>query len=136
MGKPGKLWLVDGSSYLYRAFFALPPLTTSQGVPTGAILGVLNMLNKLVKEEDPELIAVVLDAPGRTFRDELFEQYKAHRPPMPDDLRSQVGPLVEAIPALGLPMLRIEGVEADDVIGTLAERAAREGLEVVISTGE
>jgi DNA polymerase-1 len=136
MGKPGKLWLVDGSSYLYRAFFALPPLTTSQGVPTGAILGVLNMLNKLVKEEDPELIAVVLDAPGRTFRDELFEQYKAHRPPMPDDLRSQVGPLVEAIPALGLPMLRIEGVEADDVIGTLAERAAREGLEVVISTGD
>jgi DNA polymerase-1 len=136
MGKPGKLWLVDGSSYLYRAFFALPPLTTSQGLPTGAILGVLNMLNKLVKEEDPELIAVVLDAPGRTFRDELFEQYKAHRPPMPDDLRSQVGPLVEAIPALGLPMLRIEGVEADDVIGTLAERAAREGLEVVISTGD
>jgi DNA polymerase-1 len=136
MGKPGKLWLVDGSSYLYRAFFALPPLTTSQGLPTGAILGVLNMLNKLVKEEDPELIAVVLDAPGRTFRDELFEQYTAHRPPMPDDLRSQVGPLVEAIPALGLPMLRIEGVEADDVIGTLAERAAREGLEVVISTGD
>ena len=136
MGKPGKLWLVDGSSYLYRAFFALPPLTTSQGVPTGAILGVLNMLNKLVKDEDPELIAVVLDAPGRTFRDELFEQYKAHRPPMPDDLRSQIGPLVEAIPALGLPMLRIEGVEADDVIGTLAERAASEGLEVVISTGD
>ncbi len=136
MGKPGKLWLVDGSSYLYRAFFALPPLTTSQGVPTGAVLGVLNMLNKLVKEEDPELIAVVLDAPGRTFRDDLFEAYKAHRPPMPDDLRSQVAPLVEAIPALGLPMLRIEGVEADDVIGTLAERAAREGLEVVISTGD
>jgi len=131
-----KLWLVDGSSYLYRAFYALPPLTTSQGVPTGAVLGVLNMLNKLVKDEDPELVAVVLDAPGRTFRDELFEAYKAHRPPMPDDLRPQVATLVEAIPALGLPMLRVEGVEADDVIGTLAERAAREGLEVVISTGD
>src|SRR4029453_3443288 len=88
------------------------------GVPTGAVLGVLNMLNKLLKEEDPELIAVVMDAPGRTFRDHLFEQYKAHRPPMPDDLRSQIAPLVEAIPALGLPMLRIEGVEADDVTGT------------------
>jgi len=136
MGKSGKLWLVDGSSYLYRAFFALPPLSTSQGVPTGAVLGVLNMLNKLLKEEDPELIAVVLDAPGRTFRDDLFEQYKAHRPPMPDDLRGQIAPLVEAIPAMGLPMLRIEGVEADDVIGTLAERAASAGLDVVISTGD
>jgi DNA polymerase-1 len=131
-----KLWLVDGSSYLYRAFYALPPLTTSQGAPTGAVLGVLNMLNKLLKEENPELVAVVLDAPGRTFRDDLFEAYKAHRPPMPDDLRAQVQPLIEAIPALGLPLLRIEGVEADDVIGTLAESAAREGLEVVISTGD
>src|SRR5688572_24841123 len=131
-----KLWLVDGSSYLYRAFFALPPLTSSKGEPTGALLGVLNMLNKLLKEESPELIAVVLDAPGRTFRDELFEAYKAHRPPMPDDLRAQIAPLVEAIPALGLPMLRIAGVEADDVIGTLAERASKEGLEVVISTGD
>src|SRR5262245_34549517 len=136
MGKTGKLWLVDGSSYLYRAFFALPPLTTSKGVPTGALLGVLNMLNKLLKEESPELIAVVMDAPGRTFRDDLFEQYKAHRPPMPDDLRSQIAPLIEAIPALGLPLLRIEGVEADDVIGTLAERAAAAGHEVVISTGD
>ena len=136
MGKTGKLWLVDGSSYLYRAFFALPPLTTSTGEPTGAVLGVLNMLNKLLKEENPELIAVVLDAPGRTFRDELFEEYKAHRPPMPDDLRSQIAPLIEAIPALGLPMLRVEGVEADDVIGTLAERAAAAGHEVVISTGD
>src|SRR5262245_44965162 len=136
MGTTGKLWLVDGSSYLYRAFFALPPLSTSQGVPTGAVLGVLNMLNKLLKEEEPELIAVVLDAPGRTFRDDLFDQYKAHRPPMPDDLRAQIAPLVEAIPAMGLPMLRIEGVEADDVIGTLAERAAAAGLDVVISTGD
>lgn len=136
MGKGGKLWLVDGSSYLYRAFFALPPLTTSTGVPTGAVLGVLNMLNKLVKEEDPELVAVVLDAPGRTFRDELFEAYKAHRPPMPDDLRAQIQPLIDAIPALGLPLLRIEGVEADDVIGTLTGRAVMDGLEVVISTGD
>jgi DNA polymerase-1 len=136
MGKSGKLWLVDGSSYLYRAFFALPPLTTSKGEPTGAVLGVLNMLNKLIREEEPELIAVVLDAPGRTFRDELFEAYKAQRPPMPDDLRAQIAPLIEAIPALGLPMLRVEGVEADDVIGTLADRAVREGLEVVISTGD
>src|SRR5262245_41029132 len=136
MGTTGKLWLVDGSSYLYRAFFALPPLSTSQGVPTGAVLGVLNMLNKLLKDEDPELIAVVMDAPGRTFRDDLFDQYKAHRPPMPDDLRAQIAPLVEAIPAMGLPMLRIEGVEADDVIGTLAERAAAAGLDVVISTGD
>ncbi|MGH8204084.1 MAG: 5'-3' exonuclease, partial [Steroidobacteraceae bacterium] len=136
MAKSGKLWLVDGSSYLYRAFFALPPLTTSQGAPTGALLGVLNMLAKLLREEKPELIAVVMDAPGKTFRDELFEQYKAHRPPMPDDLRSQIEPLLAAIPALGLPLLRIEGVEADDVIGSLAVRAVSEGLEVVISTGD
>jgi DNA polymerase-1 len=137
MGKPGKLWLVDGSSYLYRAHFALPTrLTTSTGVPTGALMVVLNMLNKLVKEEDPELIAVVMDAPGRTFRDELFEAYKAQRAPMPDDLREQVEPLLQAIPALGLPLLRIEGVEADDVIGTLADRASASGLEVVISTGD
>jgi DNA polymerase-1 len=136
VAKPGKLWLVDGSSYLYRAFYALPPLTSSRGVPTGALLGVLNMLNKLLREENPELIAVVMDAPGRTFRDDLFEQYKAHRPPMPDDLRSQIAPLIEAIPALGLPLLRIEGVEADDVIGTLAVRASAAGHEVVISTGD
>jgi len=136
MGKRGKLWLVDGSSYLYRAFFALPPLSTSTGIPTGAVLGVLNMLNKLLREESPELIAIVMDAPGRTFRDDLFEQYKAHRPPMPDDLRSQIEPLIEAIPALGLPLLRIEGVEADDVIGTLTERALDSGYDVVISTGD
>ena len=136
MGTRGKLWLVDGSSYLYRAFFALPPLSTSTGIPTGAVLGVLNMLNRLLREENPELIAVVMDAPGRTFRDDLFEEYKAHRPPMPDDLRSQIAPLIEAIPALGLPLLRIEGVEADDVIGTLTERALKSGFDVVISTGD
>jgi DNA polymerase-1 len=136
MANPRKFWLVDGSSYLYRAFFALPPLTTSTGVPTGAVLGVLNMLNKLLRDENPELIAVVLDAPGRTFRDDLFDAYKAHRPPMPDDLRSQIEPLIDAIPALGLPLLRISGVEADDVIGTLAERASKQGFDVVVSTGD
>lgn len=136
MAKSGKLWLVDGSSYLYRAFYALPPLSSSSGEPTGAVLGVLNMLNRIFKEDDPQLIAVVFDAPGRTFRDELFEEYKAHRPPMPDELRAQIAPLLEAIPALGLPMLRVAGVEADDVIGTLAERAAHEGLSVIISTGD
>jgi DNA polymerase-1 len=131
-----KLLLVDGSSYLYRAFHALPPLTNSQGVPTGAVLGVLNMLNKLMKEESPARVAVVFDAPGRTFRDDLFEQYKAHRPSMPDDLRSQVQPLLDAVAALGLPLLRIAGVEADDVIGTLAKQAADGGYDVLISTGD
>ena len=130
------LYLVDGSSYLYRAFHALPPLTTSRGEPTGAVLGVLNMLNRLLKEESPSLVAVVFDAPGRTFRDELFEEYKSHRPPMPDDLRAQVQPLLDAVTALGLPLLRIEGVEADDVIGTLARRAAAAGIRTVISTGD
>jgi DNA polymerase-1 len=130
------LVLVDGSSYLYRAFHALPPLTNSRGEPTGAVLGVLNMLARLQKELEPAFVAVVFDAPGRTFRDDLFAEYKAHRPPMPDDLRAQTGPLIEAVEALGLPLLRVEGVEADDVIGTLAERAAREGLRVVISTGD
>ena len=131
-----KLVLIDGSSYLYRAFHALPPLTNSRGEPTGAVLGVLNMLQKLLKEENPELVAVVFDAPGKTFRDELFEQYKANRPPMPDELRSQVQPLLDAVTALGLPLLRISGVEADDVIGTLARRAAESGLDVLISTGD
>src|SRR5882757_2362853 len=131
-----KLLLVDGSSYLYRAFHALPPLSNSQGAPTGAVLGVLNMLNKLMKEESPERVAVVFDAPGRTFRDDLFDQYKAHRPSMPDDLRSQVQPLLDAVAALGLPLLRIAGVEADDVIGTLAKQAADLGYDVLISTGD
>jgi len=131
-----KLVLVDGSSYLYRAFHALPPLTNSKGEPTGAVLGVLNMLNKLVKEEAPERIAVVFDAPGRTFRDELFEQYKAHRAPMPDDLRAQVQPLLDAVASMGLPLLRVAGVEADDVIGTLALRGAEAGFTVLISTGD
>jgi DNA polymerase-1 len=131
-----KLILVDGSGYLYRAFHALPPLTNSRGEPTGAVLGVLNMLNKMIKEEAPERIAVVFDAPGRTFRDDLFDQYKAHRAPMPDDLRSQVQPLYDTVAAMGLPLLRVPGVEADDVIGTLARKAADAGFKVLISTGD
>ncbi|SEL56787.1 DNA polymerase I [Halomonas daqiaonensis] len=128
--------LVDGSSYLYRAFHALPPLTTADGQPTGAIKGVLNMLKRLIKDYPDSPMAVVFDAPGKTFRDELFEQYKAHRPPMPDDLRSQVQPLHDCVEALGLPLLCIEGVEADDVIGTLAHQATEAGRDAVISTGD
>ena len=131
-----KLILVDGSSYLYRAFHALPPLSNSQGQPTGAVLGVLSMLNKMIKEESPERIAVVFDAPGRTFRDDLFDQYKAHRAPMPDDLRSQLKPLLDVVAAMGLPLLRVPGVEADDVIGTLAIQGAESGYNVLISTGD
>ena len=136
MANPRTLVLVDGSSYLYRAFHALPPLSNSRGEPTGAVHGVLNMLLKFVRERAPELFAVVFDASGKTFRDELFAEYKADRQPMPDDLRSQVGPLLEAVSASGWPLLRIEGVEADDVIGTLACRAAESGIQVVISTGD
>lgn len=136
MSERRKLVLVDGSSYLYRAFHALPPLTNSKGEPTGAVLGVLNMLHKLVKEESPQLIAVVVDAPGRTFRDDLFEKYKATRQPMPDDLRSQLQPLLDSVQAMGLPLLRIAGVEADDVIGTLAQQAAAQDIDVLISTGD
>ncbi|MGP9499884.1 DNA polymerase I [Halomonas sp. AOP43-D1-4] len=128
--------LVDGSSYLYRAFHALPPLTTSNGQPTGAVKGVLNMLKRLIKDYPQSPMAVVFDAPGKTFRDELFEDYKAHRPPMPDDLRSQVALLHACVKALGLPLLCIDGVEADDVIGTLAHRATQAGRDAVISTGD
>jgi len=131
-----KLILVDGSGYLYRAFHALPPLSNSKGEPTGAVLGVLNMLNKMIKEEAPERMAVVFDAPGRTFRDDLFDEYKAHRAPMPDDLRSQVQPLYDTVAAMGVPLLRVAGVEADDVIGTLALQAAEAGYRVLISTGD
>jgi DNA polymerase-1 len=130
------LVLVDGSSYLYRAFHALPELENAQGQPTGAIHGVLNMLNKLIREQNPGYIAVVFDAPGKTFRDELFEDYKANRPPMPDLLRAQVEPLLEAVSANGWPLLRVAGVEADDVIGTLTVRAVAKGLNVTIVTGD
>src|SRR6184192_406417 len=136
MTRSPDLVLVDGSSYVYRAFHALPPLSNSRGEPTGALLGVLNMLLKFLKDYQPRRIAVVFDAPGKTFRDELFTEYKAHRPSMPDDLRAQIGPLLEIIAAQGLPLLRVPGVEADDVIGTLARRAAQAGQTVLISTGD
>ncbi|KTT12459.1 DNA polymerase I [Pseudomonas oryzihabitans] len=130
------LVLVDGSSYLYRAFHALPPLMTSTGKPTGAVKGVLNMLLSLRRQYPDSLFAVVFDAKGPTFRDELFADYKAQRPAMPDDLRSQVEPLHACIRALGLPLLAVEGVEADDVIGTLARHCASAERPVVISTGD
>lgn len=130
------LILVDGSSYLYRAFHAFPPLTNSQGEPTGAMYGVLNMLKSLISQANPRYLAVVFDAKGKTFRDELFEQYKSHRPPMPDDLRKQIQPLHHMIRALGIPLLVIDGVEADDVIGTLALSASKCGQKVLISTGD
>jgi DNA polymerase-1 len=130
------LVLVDGSSYLYRAFHALPALSTAAGEPTGAVLGVVNMLYKLLDELGPERMAVVFDAPGKTFRDEIYSEYKAHRPPMPDELRAQIAPLLEAIEAMGIPLLRVDGVEADDVIGTLARQATAAGLPTVISTGD
>jgi DNA polymerase-1 len=136
MARAPELVLVDGSSYLYRAFHALPPLTSSRGEPTGAIHGVLNMLAKLAREYPQAELGVVFDAPGRTFRDELFAEYKSHRPPMPDDLRAQIEPLLALVRAQGLPLLRIAGVEADDVIGTLARRAAAAGRAVLISTGD
>ncbi|WP_148252642.1 DNA polymerase I [Aidingimonas lacisalsi] len=128
--------LVDGSSYLYRAFHALPPLTASNGQPTGAVKGVLSMLKSLLKAYPDSPMAVVFDAKGKTFRDELFEEYKANRPPMPDDLKAQVDPLHACVQALGLPLLCIEGVEADDVIGTLARHATEAGRDAVISTGD
>lgn len=130
------LILVDGSSYLYRAFHALPPLTTSTGKPTGAVRGVLNMLNSLRRQYPGSPFAVVFDAKGPTFRDELFEHYKSHRPPMPDDLREQIEPLHACVRALGLPLLCVDGVEADDVIGTLARQSAAAGRPVIISTGD
>ncbi len=130
------LILVDGSSYLYRAFHALPPLTNSKGQPTGAVYGVANMLRKLRDEYEPEYMAVVFDAKGKTFRDDIYPEYKANRPPMPDELRDQIKPLHELVEAMGLPMLIIDGVEADDVIGTLAYEAEKQGMPVLISTGD
>ncbi|KYP97346.1 DNA polymerase I [Sodalis-like endosymbiont of Proechinophthirus fluctus] len=130
------LILVDGSSYLYRAYHAFPPLTNSMGEPTGAMYGVLNMLKSLLVQYQPSHVAVVFDANGKTFRDELFEYYKSHRPPMPDDLRSQIAPLHQMVKAMGLPLLAISGVEADDVIGTLALAAAGDSRDVLISTGD
>jgi DNA polymerase-1 len=130
------LVLIDGSSYLYRAFHALPPLTNSRGEPTGALHGVLTMILKLLREEQPSHVAVVFDAPGKTFRDDIYAEYKATRPPMPDDLRSQVQPILDAVEAMGLPLLQVPGVEADDVIGTLCRHAEKKGLQVLVSTGD
>jgi DNA polymerase-1 len=130
------LVLVDGSSYLYRAFHALPPLTTSKGLPTGAVKGVLNMLKSLRKQYPDSPFAVVFDAKGGTFRDEMYAEYKANRPSMPDDMRLQIEPLHQSVIALGFPLLCVEGVEADDVIGTLARSSAAADRPVVISTGD
>nr|WP_304188348.1 DNA polymerase I [Hafnia alvei] len=130
------LILVDGSSYLYRAYHAFPPLTNRAGEPTGAMYGVLNMLRSLMLQYQPSHVAVVFDAKGKTFRDELFAEYKSHRPPMPDDLREQIEPLHKMVQAVGLPLLAVSGVEADDVIGTLAQAAEKAGRHVLISTGD
>ena len=130
------LILVDGSSYLYRAFHALPPLTNSRGEDTGAVYGVINMLRKLIADYQPERMAVVFDAKGKTFRDDLYKEYKAHRPPMPDELRGQIEPLHNLVRAMGLPLLSVPGVEADDVIGTLARQASAQGIPTIISTGD
>ena len=132
----GPLVLVDGSSYLYRAYHALPPLTNSKGQPTGAVKGVINMMRRLIKDYPHSQIAVIFDAKGKTFRDDMFAEYKANRPPMPDDLRPQVQPILDIVQAMGLPLLVVEGVEADDVIGTLARQATEQKCDVVISTGD
>ena len=128
--------LVDGSSYLFRAFHGLPPLTNSKGMATGAIYGVINMLKSLINQYHPSHMAVVFDAKGKTFRDDMYSEYKANRPPMPDELREQIAPLHQIVTALGLPMLVIDNVEADDVIGTLARIASEQGQHTLISTGD
>ncbi|NOX27028.1 MAG: DNA polymerase I [Gammaproteobacteria bacterium] len=130
------LILVDGSSYLYRAFHALPPLTNSHGEPTGTVFGCINMIKRLLEDYQPEHMAVIFDAKGKTFRDDLYAEYKAHRPPMPDELRVQIEPIHAWVKAMGLPLLNVEGVEADDVIGTLALQASALGIKTVISTGD
>jgi len=130
-----QLVLIDGSGYLYRAFHALPPLANRSGEPTGALFGVFNMLRVTLKQK-PTHIAFVADAPGPTFRDELFADYKAQRAPMPDDLRGQIEPMMALVAAMGFPILRVDGVEADDVIGTLARQAAADGIDVIVSTGD
>ena len=131
-----RLILVDGSSYLYRAFHALPPLTNMHGEPTGAIFGVVNMLRKLIDDYTPEYMAVVFDVKGKTFRHDAYSEYKAHRPPMPNDLQLQIKPLHEIIAAMGISVLKVEGVEADDVIGTLTKQAEQDGWDVLIVSGD
>jgi len=131
-----QLILVDGSSYLFRAFHALPPLVSSKGQPTGAVKGVINMIRSLIKNNPHSNIAIVFDAKGKTFRSDIYQEYKAHRPPMPDELRSQIEPIHKIIAAMGLPLLVIEKVEADDVIGTLSIQATALGIDTLISTGD
>jgi DNA polymerase-1 len=130
------LLLVDGSSYLYRAFHALPDLRNRAGEPTGAVYGVLNMLRRLEADYKADYRAVVFDAKGKTFRDDWYPDYKSHRPPMPDDLIAQIEPLHACVRAAGWPLLMIDGVEADDVIGTLARQATEQRTDCVISTGD
>ena len=130
------LILVDGSSYLYRAFHALPPLTNSKGLPTGAVKGVVNMMRRLQKDYPNSTTAVIFDAKGKTFRDEIYSEYKANRPPMPDELRSQIEPIHNIIRAMGMPLISVEGVEADDVIGTYAVQATEQQQPVIVSTGD
>jgi DNA polymerase-1 len=136
MTEKAPLILVDGSSYLYRAFHALPPLTNSKGLPTGAVKGVINMMRRLQKDYPNSTTAVIFDAKGKTFRDDIYSDYKANRPPMPDELRSQIQPIHDVIRAMGMPLISIEGVEADDVIGTYAVQATEKKQPVVISTGD
>jgi DNA polymerase I len=133
---PKRLILVDGSSFLFRAYHAIPPLTSPKGLPTNAIHGVTNMLRKLIADYHSDYITVVFDAPGLTFRNGLYDQYKAHRPPMPDDLRLQIEPLHQIIRAMGLPLIIEPGIEADDVMGVLAKKAEQQGYEIIISTGD
>ncbi len=130
------LILIDGSSFLFRAYHAVPPLTNPKGEPTNAIYGVSNMLRKLINDYPTDYFTVVFDAPGKTFRNEIYGQYKAHRPPMPDDLRVQIEPLYQLIKAMGLPLIMESGVEADDVLGALAQYAVQQGFKVIISTGD
>ena len=136
MSPPLPRILIDGSSYLYRAYHALPALTNRKQVPTGAVKGVISMIKRLQKDYLGSDLVVVFDAPGKTFRDDLYPEYKAHRPPMPDDLRVQIQPIYSIIEAMGLPLLMIDGVEADDVIGTLAKKASDSNIKVIVSTGD
>ena len=130
------LLLVDGSSYLYRAFHAMPDLRNAEGAPTGAIYGMINMLRRLRQDYEAAYIACVFDAKGKTFRDDLYPEYKANRASMPEDLVRQIEPIHEVVRAMGWPILMVEGIEADDVIGTLAVQAASQGLNTVVSTGD
>lgn len=136
MAETQNIILVDGSSYLYRAFHALPALSSPQGQPTGVIYGVVNMLRRLIEDKQPTYFVVVFDPRGKTFRHDLYPEYKANRPPMPEELSAQVAPLFELIKALGYPFLQVDKVEADDVIGTLSHKARAKKMKVLISTGD